>query len=455
MTTDKTNRYSRRALLKGLGVGMGMLPLLNAEKVIAQTGGVAKRLVCITWTNGIVPTSFYPPAGALTAALPATLAPLEMWKSKILAIRGKGSGNAMGGIDSKTMIDDGNRFGGHSAYPSLLTGTSKGTSPSIDTLLSDSLKTQGFANPQLNLGCRPYSSSTSWRAGKVKNTAETDPYRLYTRLFAGIPAGGGGTTPPPPTTPAADPLLARRKSVIDRLVPDLTAFASKLGVDDKAKVNAHLESIRSIEKQLMATPVGGGGGGGGAGCKAPPNTPAGLTFSQVANFPNHVKLMMDIIAASVKCDISRAITLDLIDDGGGNSLTYPWLEMASPDYHAIAHNGSKDYAKKTVIDAWYYTQVANLVGQLAANPEGSATSLDNTVILVANDMNEGSNHDVTGLPFLIIGSGGGFFKQGQCIQLAANAPVNQLLASVAHAVGLQVASVGDKYPGDLDSMLKA
>jgi len=447
----KTNKYSRRALLKGMGVGMGMLPLLNSERVIAQSGGVAKRLITITWTNGTVPGDFYPAAGALTGTLPAILVPLDAWKSKILAMRGKGAKNTTGGIDSKAMVDAGNTYGGHSAYPSLLTGSVGGTYASIDSLYSDSLKTSGFASPQLNLGARPYSSSTSWRAGKVKNTQETDPYRLYTRLFSGISATPA--TPGMPTTAATDPILARRKSVIDKLIPDLTAFAARLGTDDKAKVNAHLDSIRSIEMQLTAAPSVPTG----AGCKPPPNTPAGLTFTQVANFPSQVKLMMDIIAATVKCDLARAITIDLIDDGGGNSLTYPWLNISSPDYHAIAHQGANGYTQKTQIDTWYYTQVANLVGQLASNPEGSSTSLDNSVILICNDMNEGSNHDVRGLPYLIVGSGGGFLKVGNCVQFPANVPNNQLLTSVLHAVGMtSVTGVGDaKYTGDLDSMLKA
>lgn len=451
MTTDRTDRYSRRALLKGLGVGLGVLPMLNAETAVAQTAGVVKRLITITWTNGTVPANFYPPAGSLVGTtLPSILTPLDTWKNKILAIRGKGAGNQSGGIDSKVMVDAGNRFGGHSNYPALLTGTAKGTSASIDTLMAKDLATKGFASAQLNLSCRGYSSSTSWSAGKVKNTAETDPYRLYTRLFSNLklPAPTGSA----PATPMVDPILARRKSILDKLQPDLTAFSARLGTEDKAKIAAHLDSIRTIETQLSAPAVVPTG----AGCKAPANTPAGLTFTQVANFPSQVKLMTDIMAAAVKCDIARSMTIDLIDDGGGNSLTFPWLSIASPDYHAIAHQGAGGYTNKNKIDNWYYTQVANLVSQLASNPEGGSTSLDNTVILVCNDMNEGSNHDVTGLPYLIIGSGGGYLKQGTCVQLAANAPNNQLLTTVLHAVGMtSVASVGDTYTGDLDSMLKA
>jgi hypothetical protein len=438
----KPERYSRRKLLKGLGVGMGMLPLLNSERVRAQSAGVAKRLITITWGSGVVPGAYYVPAGAL-GTLPPILAPLDAWKSKVLAIRGSGNGNAtMGGIDSKVMVDVGNTYGGHSSYPSLLTGTATGTQPSIDTLYATQLASAGFLKAQLNVGCRPGSSSTSWRAGKVKNTAETDPYRLFNTLFAGASV-----------TPAQiSSLLLRRKSVLDHVIGELTSFQTRIGTDDKQKVQAHLDSVRAIENQLTggsATPTPG------AGCMPPPNTPAGLNFKTVANFPNHVKLMMDLVAAAVKCDKARAITIDLVDNGGANTLTFPWLNIPSPDFHAIAHQGAPGFAQKTPIDVWFFTQVASLVGQLAATPEGAVTTLDNTVVLVCNDMNEGDFHDVRSLPYLIIGSGGGFFKTGTCVQLASNAPNNQLLASVCHAMDLQIANVGDTYTGDLDAVLKA
>ena len=58
------DRFSRRALLKSLGASAAMVPLLHAEKAIAaQADGFPKRLVTVAWTNGIVPTDFYPASG--------------------------------------------------------------------------------------------------------------------------------------------------------------------------------------------------------------------------------------------------------------------------------------------------------------------------------------------------------------------------------------------------------
>jgi hypothetical protein len=435
VTTDKTRKFSRRALLNGLGLGLGMLPVLSFEKTPAQAADVAKRFISITWTNGVVAQNFFPPAGPLTGTLPPILTPLDKWKSKILAMRGPGAGTTTGGIDAQVMIDLGVVFGGHQSYPALLTGSFMGpnaaVTPSIDTLIADQLKAQGLAMPQLNVGCRPGPSTTSWRANGVKNHDETDPYTLFTRLF-------GASAPPP-----VDKSAIRRKSVMDFCIDDLTRFAAPLGLEDRVKIDGHLDAIRSLEKQLVAAPS----------CVAPANTPAGLDFKLNANYPTQVKMMIDIIAAVVKCDIARAITLDLIDDGGGNSLAFPWLPVPMSDYHALSH--TPDPGPRTTINTWFYSQVADLVGQLAANPEGASTSLDNSVVLVCNDMNEGTDSRVSSLPYLIIGSGGGFFKQGTCVQFPANVPNNRLLTSICHAMDLPVASVGTTYAGDLDATLKA
>ena len=438
MTLDRRDRYSRRALLKALGLGLGVLPLLESDRTAAAPGGVAKRFISITWTNGIVPQNFYPSAGPLTAPLPPILSSLEPWKSKVLAMRGSGTGVLTGGIDIQVMVDVERSYAGHFAYPALLTscvppGLLGGTPspstelPSIDVLIGNALQAQGFASPRLNLGCRPGASSTSWNAGGMKNKSLTDPYKLYTMLFGGTPD-----------------LLARRQSVLDFCIDDLARFGARLGSEDKPKIDSHLQSLRAIETQLATLP----------GCHPPANTPAGLNFSDNDNYPTQVKLMMDMIAAAVKCDLARTFTLDLIDDGGGLSLNFPWLGI-SDNFEAIAHLGSAGYPQKTQIDSWFYSEVAGLVAQLAANPEGAATSLDNSVILVSNDCNEGATEAVVSLPYLIVGGCAGFFKQGTCVQFPTNVPNNRLLASVCHAMDLPVTSVGTTYRGDLDTMLKA
>lgn len=459
----KNDRYCRRAFLRGLGLGAGFLPLLNSESApAASMNGLPKRLITVTWTNGIVPDQFYTPEGPLTAALPAILSPLEPFKSKMLMLRSR---NGRSPIDLKVMIDAGETYGGHSAYPALLTGTWRdamaANGPSIDTLISDHLSSLGVIAPQLNLGARPYSSSTSYRASGERNSQQTDPYKLLDSLFSGVPTVPSGTMPPtdPMTPGGADALRARRRMVLDFVGTELEQFGTRLGMEDREKVQIHLESIRELERRLSAGTGGTGGTGStggepvGASCAAPslPNKP---DYRDIQNYPAHVEATFAVAAAAVKCDLARCITIDLIDDGGGNSLTFPWLDIPGPDYHAIAHEGAASYTPKTAIDRWFFSEVAKLVQELESTPEGEGTALDNTAIVVTNDMNEGANHYVGDIPYVIIGGCGGFFKQGQTVSFAQNVPNNHLLTTLCHAMGLDVDSVG-AYTGDLDAELRA
>src|SRR6185369_11394579 len=109
-------------------------------------------------------------------------------------------------FDLTTMIDANSAYGGHWSYPALLTGdvtvngsSASANSPSIDQVIANDLATRGVNNALLTVGCRPYSTYTSWRSAKTPNVQQNDPYKLFNTLFSGsaMPA------------PQVDALLAR------------------------------------------------------------------------------------------------------------------------------------------------------------------------------------------------------------------------------------------------------
>jgi hypothetical protein len=128
--------------------------------------------------------------------------------------------------------------------------------------------------------------------------------------------------------------------------------------------------------------------------------------------------------------------------------------VTSPQYHTLSHEGAAAATQKTEIDTWWYTQVATLLAALDGSTEGPATSLDNSVVLVCNDMQEGNTHLSAGIPFVMAGSGGGFFNTGRFVGFNGVSN-NQLLTSILHAMGLTtITGVGRAaYTGDLDSEL--
>lgn len=439
-TSGTRQRFSRRALLRRMGVSAAMLPLLHAERARAATaGGFPKRLVTIAWTNGVAQPSFYPAGEDPTST--DILAPLAPYKTRVLV---------PAGLDIKVMLDAGRRYDGHFSYPSLFTGTYKNlggqsstaTGPSLDQTVSDAIAKQvNLPMPIMNVAVG--GSSTSFRGEALRNTGETSTTRMFDRLFA------GGSLP-------ADQLAAlraRRKSVLDFVSQELGAFGGRLGTEDRTKVGAHLESIRKLELELSATPAT-------RTCMVPnPGT--------APDYQSRVKVFNDLAAMAIRCDMTRVVTMVWGADGGSSPGSFPFLGITG-DYHGIAHQGSAGYANKIKIDVWYFQQVAYLAKLLDETIEAGGTALDHTVICTANDMNEGAGHNVGAVPFVLVGSCGGYLRTGRAVKLGTWATKtgtywrgdsgvahNKLLATLSNAMDVPVQGFGaSAHAGTLPDLVR-
>ena len=434
-------KLSRRAMLEALGLGAAMLPLLSSEPARgAAAGGNPRRLITIAWGNGVVGETFYPPGDELVFG--ETIASLAPWKAKVLI---------PAGLDCAVLLDKDARYEGHFNYPCLLTGTysepgaAKPSGPSIDTVIGASIAAQvNLPAPVLNLGVKPGADTTSFRGTGQKNPQETDPFRLFDRLFSGrsLPA------------PQIDALRARRQSVLDFVKSELGAFSARVASEDRSKIEAHQQSVRELELRMQAVPSS-------PGCAAPNVGP-----KTTIDLPTKLRLMVDLMAAAIRCDVSRVITLDIYDDEGSDGSSFPWLGI-NDDYHKLAHAGVPGHPQKIAIDKWLYGNVASLVKQLDETAETGGTALDHSVVVVMNDMSDGTSHEVMGLPFLMVGSCGGYFKTGRVVRLGewaarggaywtkdAKVPHNRLLATLCNAMGMNVAGFGaPAYAGTLPQLM--
>jgi hypothetical protein len=426
------DRFSRRALLKGLGASAALVPLLHAERAPAATStGFPKRFVAVTHGNGVIGSSFRPSGTELT--LGATLSAFESIKAKMIMPIG---------LDYKHVIDDGFKYDGHFTYCATLTGTRekksesrKAMGPSIDQMISDNIAKQvTLKAPLLTLGIKSVGDgcSTSWRAAGVQNTAELDPARLFSRLFS------GAAMPPA----QVDLLRVRQKSVLDYVSKELATFGQRLGPEDRAKIDAHTTSVRALETQLANS---GTIGAGAANCTGP-------TIGTAKTTDILAKSMFDIVAVALRCDITRVVTITMFDDGGGDGNSFPWVGV-NQDYHAVAHAGSGGAANKIKIDGWIYGNVASLAKQLDATVEAGGTALDHSVIATFSDMEDGSSHFNGNIPITLTGSCGGYLKTGKVFKYTGQAH-NKLLATLCNAMDLPVAGVGAAgYAGTLPEMV--
>jgi hypothetical protein len=440
-TPSTRARFSRRALLRQMGVGAALLPMLHAERALGNTaGGPPRRLITIAWTNGVAQSLFYPQGDDPTST--PVLKPLAPFKSKVIGPVG---------LDIKVMLDRGKKYDGHFSYPTLFTGTYRNTGgqrctatgPSLDQVVSNEIaKTATLPVPLMNVAAS--GRSTSYRGDNQQNTAEGDVVRMFNRLFTGrnLP------------TEQVDLLRNRRKSVLDYLGKELESWNMRLGKEDREKVGAHLQSVRDLESQLAASAAAP------AKTCATPAAPAATTA-----YPTKVKLFNDMAALAIRCDVTRVVTMVWGDDGGSGPSSFQFMGVGG-DYHGIAHRGPGGYDQKVKIDTWLFEQVAYLAKLLDETQESGGTALDNSVIVTANDMNEGNGHYVGAIPFVLIGRAGGFLKTGRVVKVGnwagktgtywrgdVGVAHNRLLATLGQAMGLNVDGFGESnYRGVLSEL---
>jgi hypothetical protein len=416
--------------------------------------------------------SFFPAqAGALTT-LPEITKPLEPYKDQLLFL---------GALELRTQVDLNKAYNGHDANQALLTGMKSDPKmvpgPSVDQVIADAIiKKVSLPRRSLELGALvppgdgPYSR-ISFRAAGSANTPETDPWKVADALFGGAAGTVTGASGPPLPTADETKRRARRKSVLDFVLKDLGRYTRTLGTADREKVQAHLEAITEIERQLQAVPRDPAPASASCGKPALPAKVSTNAWSKddVKNYPTVVKAQMDLLVAALCADYTRVATL-MLTDAFGTNLVGHWLaDRAGPailntDYHLLTHDypkGDPQLRLKVIFETWFMEQLAYLVGRLKAIPEGAGTMLDNTAVVLVDPMGNGSVHRTSGNPFLIAGSCGGYFKTGRYIKYGEFGsksydgsyrfvPHNGLLVALCNAMDAPATSFGDAgYGGEL------
>ena len=435
----------RRDLLKGLGVGLGCLPLLWSNRSTAAA--TPKRLIIIASTEGFRQPFWRPMDGSLmTQTLPDSSSPLEPHKADVIFLPGLTHPSFTGGA--------------HGAFPNHLATANSGVkeyrvpwSATFDQVVGPVLATpNNLPLATLNLGLlsdkgimgEGANSRYCFAKGKDQIVVpEQDPWKTYGRIFAGSPA----QTPAAPD-PAVTKLLMQKKSILDYVGMDLDNFATRVGKDDGAIVRGHLAAIRDLEKEVGGVRVDASVCGGSATMPVDPTVPI--------NYPATLKVSFDLMVAALKCDVTRVAALQMVDAGGAN---LPWnflpgiplngtgFHTRLRNWHDLGHNpvmGGVDH--KRMVDKWCMTQLAELIARMKAIPEVGGTMLSNSVVLMTNHMEDGQNHACQRLPWILAGQGGGYFKTGQCA-LSAGKPLNGVLADVANAIGAPMDSWGDPSYG--------
>jgi hypothetical protein len=419
-------RFSRRQALRGLGAGTALLGgMLRSARAEAAPGNL--RAVFFFHANGSH-HAWTPQGNGDAFTLTPHIAALEPVRKDVTILRGltlaRGTGNA------------------HKAATFSALGA--GSPTSFDQVLAEGVKgTAPLASLELAFGF------TQGGGGKVPSLsqskgvflpAERNPVAAYQRLAARI-------SPAPMTqdVPSMQRGLTAKKSVLDYLRRDAERFRTRIGSDERSKVDLYLESLREVERG-----VGGFAEGlaPAAGCAKSAPPPEALGYEcKIADMPKVSRLTSDLMAAGLACGVTRVMTMMW----GGGECQEDIDFVGIRDWHITTHgnpNGAPG-EKVTKMQAYLAGEFAYFVQKLKSYGDGPGSPFDSTVALwgTQNGNTNQSNfakedHDRHNTPFILSGRAGGKLQLGRVLDCnGLNHP--DVYVSIAQAFGLPITTVGD------------
>ena len=424
-----THRFSRRTMLRGLGVSMALpwfesLPVWGDEPAGNRKSSEAPvRLAILFSGNGFHGKEWWAKGEGASMELGQVLAPLNEFREKMLFIRGLYNEQALkGNIHSS---QTGNLLSG----APLASGGDIRSGTSVDQLLAQSYG-RSTKVPSLVLGCEKsnpsvhknysmlYSSHISWTSPTTPTPLELYPALAFDRLFK-------------------DEVERGDKSVLDAVLADAGDLRRKISRGDQRKLDEYLDSVRDVEQRIEHAGQKGELQGWRPTLEKPnmPRPEDGIP----QNIADHMRLMCDILVLGFQTDTTRIATLKLNNDH--SSLRFPHLGVDYMIHHLLSHSDTADWLK---VNQFFLEQVAYIAGKLDAIQEGNRTALDNSMLMYCSSMMTGS-HDATQLPVVMLGRGGGRIETGRILNLREkpNRQMCRLYLSMMDKMNVRPGKFGD------------
>jgi hypothetical protein len=433
---------NRRSFLRMLGAAGVASPLaLTLGRNAAAAGGDVK-VMFVYMPDGVIPSMWHPTGGTTDFTLPSMTSPLESVRDDLVFVRGlkmyAGGATHEGGVAK------------------LLTGDGP---VSLDVFLGDQI---GGETPHksVQLGVATNfqngSGSMSYIGPGQQVAPDDNPLSAFDRLFGDLQ---GGEAPPP----GPDWAQIRSTRVIDRSLDDLMRLRSRLGATERDKLDIHLEALQEVEAQIKGTVTGS--------CDQVVWNSEGFTVSEADSYPKTWeredqfalvgKLQMDLAVLALSCGVTRVSSLMWSHPVSPTRI--PTLAVGSAN-HDASHYGS-DLAGPLALDyiaykRFFCEQLAYLVQRLAATPDGEGSLLDNTILFMGTDINDGNQHDHDDMPFVLAGRAGGQLTTGRSLDYRGSAggedeAHSKLLVSIANMAGVPIEEFGytGKGTGGLPGLL--
>ncbi len=435
----QNSRLSRRTLLRGVGVGLG-LPWLEAmvpatARAASQASASPVRMAVLYMANGVNTSTWSPEGQGRDFKLSATLEPLQDLKNEIVVASNLWNAGA----------DTGD--GHYVKESSILTCTTISKTLGVDLnmhgISMDQLAAQRVGDqtplPSLELGIEPestgvdgnvgytrvYGCHIAWSSPTTPLAREINPRSVYERLFRASGPQGNSTK--------QDTLL------LDRVLGQAKKLRSQLGSSDQLRIDEYLGIVRSLEGRMERA---SDATKSAWKPRASINSVAKPTEAP-KDHAEHVRLMLDMIALAFQSDTTRISTFMFGNAVSGQNFRF--LEGVSNTHHEVSHH-SKDPDKLRqyhLINRWHIEQYAYLLRKLQSIKEGEKSLLDNSMILFGSALSDGNSHNPHKLPLVLAGRGGGRIATGQHLVYPDDTAAANLYVSMLDAFGTPVERFAD------------
>jgi len=381
---------TRRTVLRGLGATLG-LPLLDAmipaRTALAQTAAKATPHVgFIYFPHGAVMSRWTPTSQGEIGELGDILKPLDKYKAKTTVFSNIDSQAPIGPVHA---LSPGTWLS--CTRPAISQEAHGGTT--IDQIAAQQIG-QDTPLPSLEVatdvrggggfcdrdyGCS-YAGTISFRTPTTPLPMETDPRKLFIRLF-----GQGDNA-------AERARLSRQYgSLLDMLTGEVNALQRNLGPSDKRVLSDYLETVREIERRIQKTEARD------LSHVDIPDAPRGIP-----PFDEHINLMFDLVALAYQANMTRVFTFMMAAEVSGQTYNHIGVSDA---FHPLSHHNNEPAKMDRLVKVQtYHTQVfAKFLDKLAAMPDGDGTMLDHSLFLYGSNMSNSNAHNHYPLPTSFVG----------------------------------------------------
>ena len=458
-------RPSRRGFLKGAGALLSLPFLESLGKVAAFAGEAAVkpplRMGIFTVTGGTVLESWKMKQAGAFEHLPSILRPLSFAKNDMLLITGlsqNGKNENLNGHETCGF--------GHLTCAELI--KKEGTRPtagiSVDQAAANVVGNQ-TALPSLEIGLSNQETKYSFRDTNTAVPYEANPRLVFERMFRGrqpvVPNWARRAAAHAQAVQATAKRDSYEQSVIDLVLDDAKTVRTQLGKGDQLKLDAYLNSVRSVEQRLQFLEAKQAEELLDIEKPGPSklDVPSQQRFNLFKNaysvekdperHAEYIRLMSDLMVLAFQTDSTRVCTFAV----GSDESMFPGVVTVGYERHChtLEHQGNAGRVEDAdpisreacrQIHSWYTMLLGEMVRKMKAIDEGGSSLLDNTMLLYTSYMADGG-HGRTDYPVLMLGKAGGTIKPGRQIDFKRGTPMANLYIEMLDRMGANVKTFGD------------